>query len=146
MKQPLGEVGAVLMDMNSAGGEAADAPTDLERRSIAASVVQRTFRNRSSSIAWSTLLANVPKLRAAYIDQDAMAAGASSNPLYSDRMLAAREKLRDDPLVIRALDAAWESLVPAGRTTLSRKLYYTVRAALLFENMLRSMHTCPALA
>ena len=95
-------------------------------REAAAIMLQRLWRRRSGAAAWRALLKDLPRLREAYLDTDALHAGATDNPLYSDRMLAAREKLRDDAVVVSALDAAWESLLPPGRTTLSRRVYYTM--------------------
>ena len=92
----------------------------------AATKVQRMYRNRSQRMSWQTLLKEIPKLREAYIDETALQAGAASNPLYSDRMLAAREKLRNDPIVVDAMDRAWESMLPHGRTSMPRRTYFTM--------------------
>ena len=101
----------------------AAAPLILEG---AATRVQRMWRNRSQRMSWQTLLKEIPRLREAYLDENARQAGAASNPLYSDRMIAAREKLRKDPAIIAAMDRAWDSLVPHGRTTMPRKTYFTM--------------------
>ena len=107
--------------------EAAPSEVDAEaRRTQAALFLQRYHRRKRDAVSWSTLLKELPKLRQTYMDETAVKAGAAANPLYSDRMLAAREKLREHPRVVEALDAAWEALLPPGRSTLSRKLYYTM--------------------
>ena len=61
---------------------------------------------------------NLPKLRAAYLDPAAVAAGAASNPLYNDNALAAREALRTNPHIVGALDRAWLAFVPPGQSVL----------------------------
>ena len=86
---------------------------------------------------WSALLAQLPKLRAAFIDEVAAAAGAADNPLYSDRMLALRDQLRDDPQVVAALDQAWLSVVPPGRTVMHRKVYYSFSRKLYLVSILQ---------
>jgi hypothetical protein len=104
----------------------AEVAVEGDYREVGARILQRFFRAKQQGAAWRELLANVPKLRQEYIDEAALRAGAASNPLYSDGMLAAREKLRHDPLVVQALDKAWETLLPPGRTVLARKAYYTM--------------------
>ena len=97
-----------------------------DARTQAAIRLQRFQRRKKEGNIWQQLLKDLPKLRADYIDEAALAAGAADNPLYSDMMLASREKLRQDEKVVAALDAAWRSLLAPGRTTLSRKTYMTM--------------------
>ena len=86
---------AALSCKRTVADKMADAPADesddeltpLERRTLAAKVVQRVWRKRDAGSSWAQLLGSIPKLREAYMDADAVKAGASSNPLYSDLSL-----------------------------------------------------------
>ena len=100
----------------------------------AIAIIQRVWKRKKT---WSALLAQLPKLRAAFIDEVAAAAGAADNPLYSDRMLALRDQLRDDPQVVAALDQAWLSVVPPGRTVMHRKVYYSFSRKLYLVSILQ---------
>ena len=88
--------------------------------------LQNYFRRKQQAQAWSKLLRDLPKLREGFMDEAARDAGAGDNPLYSDVMLIQREKLRNEPRVVQALDEAWASLLPPNCTTLSKKMYYTM--------------------
>ena len=101
-------------------------PSQEEARTAAAVRLQRFQRRKKEGDLWRQLLKDLPKLRADYIDEAALVAGAADNPLYSDLMLASREKLRADERVVAALDAAWRSLLIPGRTTIARKTYMTM--------------------
>ena len=79
-------------------------PSHEEARTAAAVRLQRFQRRKKEGDLWRQLLKDLPKLRADYIDEAALAAGAADNPLYSDMMLASREKLRADERVVAALD------------------------------------------
>ena len=85
--------------------------------------IQRLYRRRNDNAAWKMLLGRLPELRKAFIDEEARAAGAEQNVLYSDLALAARESLRSNPLVRRALNRAWRAILPRGQTVMSRELH-----------------------
>ena len=54
--------------------ESDDELTPLERRTLAAKVVQRVWRKRDAGSSWAQLLGSIPKLREAYMDADAVKA------------------------------------------------------------------------
>ena len=97
---------------------------DDERRAI--ELLQRAWKRKRENAAWHNLLKRMPELRNSYLDPAAISGGAESNLLYSDTMLAARELLRTNPVVVAAIDDAWSCLVGPTRNTLSRMTYYTM--------------------
>ena len=108
------------------------APTG-EELAKAASLVQKLWRNRKTR----KLLALFPSaaaLKAQYMDQEALAAGAQDNVLYSEAALKARELLFHAPEVVSAMRAAWHGLaggVPMDRDAynlMMRKLYLALNA------------------
>ena len=78
----------------------------------AVEILQKATRSRKLRALWP----NMEKLRSMYIDPSAAAAGAASNPLYSNVALAIRESLRVAPAVRHALNHAWRSLTTASGT------------------------------
>lgn len=101
-----------------------DDDDDYEEALEASAVkIQRLYRRRAENAAWKMLLSKLPELRKAFIDEEARAAGAEQNVLYSDLALAARESLRSNPLVRRALNRAWRAIVPRGQHVISRALH-----------------------
>lgn len=79
------------------------------QQSEAASVIQRCWKGRKRRrliIRWREAAA---ALRASYLDERAMKAGAESSPLYTNAALAARDALRKTDEVEAALSAAWAS-------------------------------------
>eukprot|EP00966_Prymnesium_polylepis_P207999 4818052-Prymnesium_polylepis.1 len=65
------------------------------------------------------LIPSPQTLRKNYLDRKALDAGAASTAMYTEKMIAAREGLRRDVSVIRALDRAW------GQIILAKSLYET---------------------
>ena len=59
------------------------------------------------------LIPSPQTVRKNYLDRKALDAGAASTEMYTEQMIAAREGLRRDVSVIRALDQAWERIILA---------------------------------
>ena len=104
------------------------APSTNEARLRAAITIQRAWRDRGkpkkkkkkkNSVRWPTIF----ELKAMYLDEDALAAGAEGSELYTDEALKAREKLRRDPAVVAALEKAWAALVPEGSEGMDKLVY-----------------------
>jgi hypothetical protein len=129
---PSGSASATAMATEVDGGAVV-----VDARTAAAVKLQNFVRRRKEMATWSTLIQQLPQLRDMYMDREALEAGAASNPLYSARMLATREKLRTDPLVIAALDCAFDSLLFPGRSSVSRKAYYTMSRKLYLAAVLQ---------
>ena len=134
-------LGATRTRRASLGGEselglAAFLRANEERRWAAASVIQRCWKGRKARKLWRGA---VDKLRSAFIDPRAQAAGAEDSPWYTDAALAARDALREDKAVGNALDDAWRAVAEAsGRLelgtliredylTMSRKIYLATK-------------------
>ena len=83
----------------------------------AACVIQRFVRKQKCHRRWAKLIG----LRKSFIDADVIQPGE----LYLDKNLLAREALRTDPVVARALDTAWNACTQ-GAATLSREAYFTM--------------------
>lgn len=117
---------------------AADVGIHTEIQVQAALRLQRYIRSRNAmrSLRSITSKEAIAKLKAMFLDDRAIRAGAASNPLYATGVLAARNALRTDPQVVEALSQAWMAVneafgSPAGMPglnhnqycELSRKLY-----------------------
>ena len=91
----------------------------LER---AVSIVIRGWRNRKTR----RILANFPsakELRAAFLDQEALAAGAQDNPMYCASALRARELIRQSPEVCAAIHSTWDE-ARGKHSTMTRDEYF----------------------
>ena len=76
-------------------------------------ILENAIRSRRLRRLWP----DMEKLQSRYMDQAALAAGAGSNPLYSNFALAVREGLRFAPEVQQALSHAWLVCTSAAGTT-----------------------------
>jgi hypothetical protein len=109
------------------------APEVDPERERAAMILQRLWRTRKFRMMWPSL----EKLREAFMDQRALAAGAAGNAFYSNTALAIREALRHAPEVSEATQVAWEACTEAAGTpsgldfetysTMCRKLYLAAK-------------------
>ena len=88
---------------------AADVGIHTEIQVQAALRLQRYIRSRNAmrSLRSITSKEAIAKLKAMFLDDRAIRAGAASNPLYATGVLAARNALRTDPQVVEALSQAW---------------------------------------
>lgn len=73
--------------------------------------IQRIYRKRKDNAGWRALLDKMPLIRKAFMDDDALNAGAESNVLYGDMALAAREALRSSVPVREAIGRAWTAII-----------------------------------
>ena len=102
---------------------------------MAATVVQQCWRNRKVR----RLLALFPSMKVLkdqFIDEDARAAGADDNPLYSGAALKARELCYHHPEVVSALSFAWRAIAyRKGKATplISRGDYLVMMRKLVSE-------------
>ena len=103
---------APAMDSDEEPADARIDEVEAARYRRAVEILQRATRSRKLRALWP----NMEKLRSMYIDPSAAAAGAASNPLYSNVALAIRESLRVAPAVRHALNHAWRSLTTASGT------------------------------
>ena len=71
--------------------------------------MQRCWRNRKTRMMWPSM----DKLRALFMDQKALDAGAADSIWYKPAALAIREALRTAPEVTEALRDGWESCTAA---------------------------------
>lgn len=115
------------------------------RQLRAAKTVQHAWRNRgkpkANTFRWPTIF----ELKAMYLDEDALAAGAEGSELYTDEALKAREKLRRDPAVVAALEKAWAALVPEGSEGMDKQMYWDTFRKLYLYMMLGEVpdpHDC----
>jgi hypothetical protein len=91
----------------------------------AATLVARCWRNRAKR-RLLRMIPDVATLKAAFLDSEALAAGAEGSVLYTSGALKARALLQHAPPVKAALTEAWEALAPAGQTTMSRAEYFVM--------------------
>ena len=112
-------------------------------RTAAAVMIQRFVRSRvlSSGQAarnmWTNITSNdaLEKLRALYLDERAIRAGAKDSALYTDEMLAKREALRTHELVHRSLENLWVSIPRVAADSLSMDEYMTLARKLYLITM-----------
>ena len=112
-------------------------------RTAAAVMIQRFVRSRvlSSGQAarnmWSNITSNdaLEKLRALYLDERAIRAGAKDSALYTDEMLAKREALRTHEVVHRSLENLWVSIPRVAADSLSMDEYMTLARKLYLITM-----------
>ena len=97
--------------------------------------LQRLIRSRAAMRSFRAITTKeaIAKLRGMFIDDRARKAGADTNPLYANAVLASRNALRTDLLVVQALAHFWTNVnLAAGGSNglnfdqycvMSRKLY-----------------------
>jgi hypothetical protein len=109
-------------------------PSEPMSRTTAAVTIQHFARSRvlssgqSARNMWSNIANKeaLEKLRALYLDERAIRAGARESALYTDEMLARREALRSHELVHRALENLWVSIPRVAASQLSKDEYMTL--------------------
>jgi hypothetical protein len=109
-------------------------PSEPMSRTTAAVTIQHFARARvlssgqSARNMWSNIANKeaLEKLRALYLDERAIRAGARESALYTDEMLARREALRSHELVHRALENLWVSIPRVAASQLSKDEYMTL--------------------
>ena len=123
-------------------------PSEPMSRTTAAVTIQHFARSRvlSSGQSVSQSARNMwlnitnkealEKLRALYLDERAIRAGARESALYTDEMLARREALRSHELVHRALENLWVSIPRVAASQLSKDEYMTLARKLYLINMM----------
>ena len=108
----------------------------------AARRLQRFIRSRAARRALRLITSKetIDKLKAMFLDDRAIKAGAASNPMYATGMLSARNQLRMDYHVISTLSRSWDTVrtalgVPDADglsfdqyREMSRKLYLALQA------------------
>ena len=121
-------------------------PAEPKSRTTAAVTIQHFARARSRVLSsgqparnmWSNITNKeaLGKLRAMYLDERAIRAGARESALYTDEMLARREALRSHELVYRALENIWVSIPREAASQLSKDENMTLARKLYLINMM----------
>ena len=91
---------------------------------------RRTLQEGLTGKRMRALWPSLAQLKRAYLDKEAVTAGALRNELYTDEMIVRRETLRTDRLVRDALKTAWticmSAAAPAGGSLFPRESYSTM--------------------
>ena len=115
-------------------------PSPMHRRHAqAACVLQRAARNRAARASGRDMLSLWPslaQLRALYLDEAALKAGAKDSSLYADEVIVQREALRNHPRVVAALQYFWDSIPRRSPHALSKSEYLVIARKLYLITVL----------
>ena len=97
--------------------------SEAEEERWAIETLSKCIQRRKAAQAF---VAAVEQAKKMFLDPDALAAGASDNPLYSAAAMHIRGSLLHSEEVKAALTESWESLVPDDVAEMSREEYFTM--------------------